>query len=222
MSPSLVKVGNTGYQGAPLMDEWLPPVLAEGQSLGYGAYSIFKIFGPWSSFSGATHEDGLAVDFIPVSHIVEWVQLFRRRGAAAWPRGAAWYTPKYIFHIHLQLNANNKNQIGYWQIVEGVNGLNGIGDGGKDVVNPRYSGVLANTAPLATMQEDDMTNSIFMMTNEVIPNDPGNPIYLLVPGKPVHHVTSTEWALFARLGAVCRGGVFWKSEVDTVNSLIQV
>ena len=162
----MLPVGNTGLTGAPLMGAWLPAVIAKGQSLGYGSISVVKIFHVYDSNSGTTHEDGLAADVVPTSHIVEWVQLFRQEGAAAWPRGAAWYTPRYTFHIHLQLNADDPKQIGRWQIIEGINGLNGIGDGGHDVVNPRYAGVKAidgisslNNPPVPAppLREEDLT-----------------------------------------------------------------
>ena len=171
--PNLVKVsvGGQVFEGAPMMAGWLPAVIAEGIALGYGSISVFKVYGPYSKSSDVTHEQGLAADVIPVSHVREWVLLFRERGAVAWPRGAAWGSPTFMFHIRLLLNMDDAVQSGYYQILDALRGTDGLADNGPDNVLPHYSGVLAidgwtaMSTPTKTIEDDDMKFSTINITD---------------------------------------------------------
>jgi len=113
------------------------------------------------------------------------------------------------------------------QLTDAKAGLNGLAGKGKDSgplplktwqqAVAEDSGTIPAQTQTAIPQEDDDVNSyIFMRTIET-----SNPIYLLAPGRPVHHLTPQEWTLWARLGAKRLGGDFNRAEVDIVNAQIQ-
>lgn len=212
--------------------------IAKGIQLAQGSYR------PWSKFSANTHAGCGVIDISRFNSVTgrmwtagEWniiVAAARQVGFAAWHRTAI--KDLWVEHAHLvavgcpDLNKPDATDqvTEYRQGYDGLQG-NARDNGPRNWVNvtwETYSAAKAAADAAAAIKpklEDDMP--IYMQTTgEVDPatGKPWNPIYALVPGKPVYHLSPEEWGYLDRLQlAKTPGSPFLKAQVDVVNRIIQ-
>lgn len=227
-TPVLASGGSTRVACTHLA-QWLQWYDALQVARGRGHISYYQTQGTSIGASAGTHACGSAWDMhytgddaIRDAHEMGAAQWHRIPGHDGWPSNGA-------DHCHGLISCGDNSCNGY-QYTAWKAGYNGLGNGyaardrlslpgvirsWQQGIDWAKSQITPNPAPTPTPEEDDDMMPLFVRTIEA-----GNPIYALVPGQKVHHVTPDEWTLLVDRGATLKGHDVNRLQVDMINGVI--